>query len=116
MTRKHTENVAWLALGSPLVWVVDAATFSSAQLAAAPDGTLAQVQAWTRSTRLGPDAFRGYCYQSTSLGPPNDVVEARYVGVGPLGAQVATASAAIFGALALLRVSRRRSPLPSSSQ
>lgn len=116
VTRKHTEHVAWLAFGSPLVWVVDAAAFSSSQLAAAPDGTLVQVQAWTRSTRLGPDAFRGYCYQATSLGPPNDVVEARYLGAGPLGAQVATASAAILGAFALLRVSRRRSPSPSLSQ
>ena len=109
VTRKHTEEVAWLAFGSPLAWVVDAGNFSTAKLATAADGSLVQVQAWTRSTRLGPDSFQGYCYQATSLGPPTDVLEARYEGAGPLGAQVATVVTAIMGALALLSVSRRRS-------
>lgn len=110
VTRKHTQDAAWIAFASPLAWVVDAASFTPHQLATADDGTLVQAQAWTRSTRVGPDAFQGYCYQPTSLGPPTAVLEARYHEAGPLGAKVAIASALVVGALALLTVSRRRSP------
>ena len=112
-TRRHTEAVAWIAFGSPLAWVVDAASHTPGDLARAADGSAAQVQAWTRSSRLGPDAFQGYCYQPTSLGPPTGVIEARYEAAGPLGAKSATGAVMLLGALALAAVSWRRSPSPS---
>jgi hypothetical protein len=108
-TRRHTEDVAWIAMTSPVAWVVDAASFSPSALAGAPDGSLAQAQAWTRSTRVGPDSFVGYCYQSTSLGPPTAVKAQRYEKAEPVGARLATTTAALCGAIALLVVSRRKS-------
>jgi len=109
VSRRHTELIAWVALGSPLAWVIDAATFSPKDLAEAADGSLAQAQAWTRSTRVGPDDFIGHCYQPTSLGTPVAVKYARYEQAPPRGAAVATAIATLAGAAALLLVTRRRS-------
>ena len=106
---RHTETVAWIAFASPIAWAVDAAELSPASLANAADGSLAQAQAWTRSTRVGPDAFEGHCYQPTSLATPVAVTEARYEKAAALGTQVAVASALLMGALALGAVSRRRS-------
>jgi hypothetical protein len=108
-TRRHTEDVAWIAMTSPVAWVVDAASFSPSALAGAPDGSLAQAQAWTRSTRVGPDGFVGYCYQATSLGTPTAVTAERYEKAGTIGARLATAAAALCGAIALFAVSRRKS-------
>lgn len=108
VTRKHTQDAAWVAFASPLAWVVDAANVTPHRLANAPAGTLVQVQAWTRSTRVGPDSFQGYCYQPTSLGPPTGVIEARYAKAGPLGAQVAAVALLVVGVLSLAVVSRRR--------
>ncbi|MGC4176133.1 hypothetical protein [Demequina sp.] len=109
VTRQHSEDVAWIAFASPLAWVVDAPQFTAAQLAAAPDGTVAQAQAWTRSSRVGPDDFVGYCYKATSLGRPLAVQLARYETAGPIGATVAVAFVGLVGAIALYGASRRRS-------
>jgi len=109
VSRRHTDDVAWMAFASPLVWAVDAAAFSPTQLAAAADGTLAQAQAWTRSTRVGPDDFIGHCYQPTSLGTPVAVRTARYDKAPPLGAEAAAIAALLGGAFAGVRVIRRKS-------
>ncbi len=108
-TRRHTEAVAWIAFASPIAWAVDAADLPAANLAHAADGSLAQAQAWVRSSRLGPDAFEGHCYQPTSLATPVAVTEARYEKAAALGTTVALASAMLFGAFALVAVSRRKS-------
>ena len=107
--RAHTDRVAWIAFGSPVAWAVDAATFSPAELAVAPNGTVAQAQAWTRSTRQGPDAFTGYCYRATSLGIPLSVRQARYEQASPMGATLALLTAVTTAGLAVFAVSRRRS-------
>jgi len=106
--RAHTEDVAWLALASPISWVVDAPSFTAHELAFAPHGTVAKAQAWARSTRVGPDAFTGYCFQPTSLGPPTAVKEARYENAGPVGATSAAVAAAGLGIAALALAVRRR--------
>jgi|GEM_PF-1532363 len=108
VSRTHTENVAWMALVSPMAWVVDAPSFTVTELAFARQGTAAKAQAWVRSTRWGPDSFTGYCFQPTSLGPPTAVKEARYEGVTPVGARVAMSVAAVLGAAALGLTLRRR--------
>jgi len=109
VTRLHTDDIAWIAMASPISWLVDAATFTPEELAKAADGSLAQAQAWVRSTRAGPDAFEGHCYAPTSLGVPPAVREARYATAAPLGAQVATVAAIVVAAFAFVAVSRRRS-------
>jgi len=109
VTRRHTEEVAWIAMMSPLAWVVDAPSFTPSALADAAQGSLAQSQAWARSTRVGPDAFVGYCYQATSLGPPTAVKAERYAKSGPIGAQLAAASALLCAAAAAVTVIRRKS-------
>lgn len=113
-TRPHTEMIAWIAFASPAAWIVDAPEFSPSQLVAAPAGSLANAQAWTRSTRVGPDSFEGHCYQSTSLGVPIAVREGRYNQVGPLGAQVAIVAA--MAALAFAAATGLRSPSRSASR
>ena len=110
VTRGHTEEVAWLGLASPISWVVDAPSFTTHELAFAAQGTAAKAQGWTRSTRVGPDSFMGYCFQPTSLGPPTAVKEARYDGAGPVGATSASVAAAGLGLVALaLALWRRQS-------
>jgi len=108
VTRNHTELIAWLATLSPLVWAVDASEFMPSSLAGADDGTLAQAQAWTRSTRVGPDDFMGHCYAPTSLGVPAAVREARYEKVPSL-ALTAAAASAMLAAVAAGFTSWRRS-------
>lgn len=113
-TRSHTELIAWIAFGSPVAWAIDAAAFSVPQLANAGDGTLAQAQAWTRSTRVGPDSFTGHCYAPTSLGVPPAVREARYEGAAPLGVNVATA--ALIAAIAAAAFTSRQVRSGSASR
>jgi len=114
VTRLHTNDIAWIAMASPISWLVDAATFTPKELAKAPDGSLAQTQAWVRSTRVGPDAFEGHCYAPTSLGVPTAVREARYAAAGPLGAQLATFAA--LAAMAVAIIASAKSPSRSASR
>jgi len=106
--RAHTERSAWLLMISPLAAIADAPVTTASELANAEPGSLALVQAGLRSTRVGPDAFSGYCYQPTSLGVPNAVREARYQRVESIGLAVALGELAAFAFAALVVVSRRR--------
>jgi hypothetical protein len=112
-TRAHTELIAWIAQASPMVWVIDAPSLAASELAGADDGTAAQVQAWTRSTRVGPDSFTGHCYAPTSLGVPTAVREARYENVRPFGINAASilfiGAAGVAAATSLKSPSRRQS-------
>lgn len=108
--RAHTERSAWLLALSPLVAIADAPVRTAGELADAAPGSLARVQAGLRSTRVGPDAFSGYCYQPTSLGVPNAVKEARYANVQPVGMAIALGELALFAGSAVVLLSRRRQP------
>jgi hypothetical protein len=105
-TRVHTERVWLLLATSPVVAVLDAPDRQPAALVDAPAGTYAALQADLRSARLGPDSFTGYCYQPTSLAPPQTVKEDRFAGAGSMTAAGIAVHALIALATLVFAVSR----------
>jgi len=108
VTRRHTENITWMAWASPMTWVMDAAVLSGEEFLSAEPGSRAQAHAWMRSTQAGPDAFAGHCFQPTSLATPTALKQARYERNPSQGVQLAAASAILAAGFAFVGAVRSR--------